>query len=748
VPQTQPIGAIKKVSMSYKTLGRIRVHTALLQAVENDILPGTGLAAPAFWKSLDDVLHDYSPRNAALLRKRDAIQARVDAYLLERKGQRWDAGQYTAFLASIGYLVPEGPAFQVETVNVDPEVCATPGPQLVVPVDNARYALNAANARWGSLLDALYGTDAGPAETPGLEKGKGYNPKRGDAVFKQAHAFLDDYFPLAEGAKYADVVALNVSAPGSFTVTLKSKSAPTRLQNDAQFVGSTVSNNNELKSVLLVHNALHVELVIDRSTPSGKTHPAGLSDVLLESAVTAIADCEDSVAAVDAQDKAKVYRNWTGLMKGTLSEKLSATETRSLRPDKTYRARDGAQKALKGRALLFVRNVGLHMYTDMVRFAHNDAEVPEGLVDIMVTAAAARHDVASASKPRDLLNSRTGSMYLVKPKMHGPEEVAFTVEVLGRVERELQLKPDTIKLGIMDEERRTTVNLKECIRQAKTRAIFINTGFLDRTGDEIHTSFAAGPVLPKKEIEGAKWRLAYEDWNVDIGLAVGLPRCGQIGKGMWAAPDRMREMLEKKGAHPAAGATTAWVPSPTAATLHAIHYHKHSVPAAQARIAAGGPRGKLEDILTPPLLGDRKLTAEQIQAELDNNAQGMLGYVSRWIQLGVGCSKVPDLHDVGLMEDRATLRISSQHIANWLEHGLVSRQQVVSSFEKMAKVVDRQNHGSPGYQPMAAHFETSSGFQCALDMVFRGKDEANGLTERTLTEYRRAEKAKGSKSRL
>jgi malate synthase len=480
----------------------------------------------------------------------------------------------------------------------------------------------------------------------------------------------------------------------------------------------------------------------------GKTHAAGLSDVVLEAAITAICDCEDSVAAVDAEDKAKVYLNWTGLMRGTLSEQLSKTQVRKLRADKQYTARDGTQQSLKGRALLFVRNVGIHMYTDAVKYVHNDSAVPEGLLDCMVTAVAARHDLMPTSKPANILNSKTGSMYIVKPKMHGPEEVAYTVEVLDRVEKELGFPQDTIKLGIMDEERRTTVNLRECIRAAKRRCIFINTGFLDRTGDEIHTSFAYGPVLPKKEIENASWRLAYEDWNVDIGLEVGLQRCGQIGKGMWAAPDAMADMLKKKIAHPRAGATTAWVPSPSAATLHAIHYHMQSVPDAQARIQQGGPRGKLADILTPPFL-TRKLTQKEIMDELENNAQGMLGYVSRWIQLGVGCSKVPDLHDIGLMEDRATLRISSQHIANWLEHGVVSRDDILKTFEKMAQIVDRQNADSAGYRPMSANLATNFGYQCALEMVFRGKQEANGLTERTLTEFRRmAKAAAGPVSRL
>jgi malate synthase len=607
--------------------------------------------------------------------------------------------------------------------------------------------LNAANARWGSLLDAYYGTDAGHIPNEGEYKtGNGYNPKRGAKVYELAHAFLDDFFPLSNGRKFKDVVSIRVNQTEKpFRLSFKlSDGSQAFLNVDSQFVGFVpAAQGDEPKSVVLVHNALHVELVIDRNSPMGKTHAAGLSDVLLEAAITAICDCEDSVAAVDAEDKTKVYKNWNGLMKGTLQEQLTKTSVRKLRQDKKFVARDGSAQTLKGRALLFVRNVGIHMYTDAVKYTVNDAPVPEGLLDCMVTVAAARHDLFPTSKPKDILNSKTGSMYIVKPKMHGPEEVAYTVEVLDRVERELGLAPETIKLGIMDEERRTTVNLRECIRAAKRRCIFINTGFLDRTGDEIHTSFVYAPVLPKKEVESATWKLSYEDWNVDIGLEVGLPRCGQIGKGMWAAPDAMADMLKKKIVHPKAGATTAWVPSPTAATLHAIHYHMQSVPEAQARIAAGGPRGKLIDILTPPFL-NRKLTQKEIQDELENNAQGMLGYVSRWIQLGVGCSKVPDLHDIGLMEDRATLRISSQHIANWLEHGIVSRDDVLRTFEKMAKVVDRQNLDSAGYRPMSNDLATNLGYHCALEMVFRGKQEPNGLTERTLTEFRRMAKAASS----
>ena len=593
------------------------------------------------------------------------------------------------------------------------------------------------------MLDAYYGTDAGNIPDEGeTKKGGAYNPKRGAKVYELAHAFLDEHFPLSNGRKFKDVVSLCVTndKPSRLAFKLNDGSAA-YLNMDSQFVGHTpAASGEEPRSVLLIHNALHVELVIDRNSPMGKTHPAGLSDVVLEAAITAICDCEDSVAAVDAEDKSKVYKNWTGLMKGTLQEQLTKTSVRKLRADKQYIARDGSSQTLKGRALLFVRNVGIHMYTDAVKYSSNDAPVPEGLLDCLVTAVAARHDLFPTSKGKDLLNSKTGSMYIVKPKMHGPEEVAYTVEVLDKVEKLLGFAPDTIKLGIMDEERRTTVNLRECIRAAKRRCIFINTGFLDRTGDEIHTSFAYGPVMPKKEIEGATWRLAYEDWNVDIGLELGLPRCGQIGKGMWAAPDAMADMLKKKIAHPRSGATTAWVPSPTAATLHAIHYHVQSVPDAQNKIAAGGPRGKLSDILTPPFL-TRKLTQKEIIDELENNAQGMLGYVSRWIQLGVGCSKVPDLHDIGLMEDRATLRISSQHIANWLEHGIVTREDVLKTFEKMAQVVDRQNADSAGYRPMSSNLSTNLGYQCALEMVFRGKQEANGLTERTLTEFRRLAKA-------
>jgi malate synthase len=733
--------------------GPITIHPSLYQVVEQDILPQSGITSDQFWTSLGNIIVDFSPENEALLRTRDALQARIDAFLLTRRGKQWDQALYTAKLAEMGYLVPRDETpFKVEhTTPLDPEVTSMPGPQLVVPVDNIRYALNAANARWGNLLDAFYGTDAGPSEADGCEKGSKYNPKRGGKVFDMCHQFLDEFFPLAGGNKYKDVVhfSIDTSSPTSSRLVIKTnKNGITYLDQDSQFQGHVLGKTGQLSNIILRHNALAVELEMNRDSEIGKSHPAGLSAVYLESAVTAICDFEDSVAAVDAQDKAKVYKNWNDLMRGIAQERLTATSIRRLREDRVIINRQGKNETLKGRALLFVRNVGIHMYTDMVKMTTTGAKVPEGIVDAMVSALAARHDMVPTNKSKSLLNSAHGNMYLVKPKMHGPAEVAFVVRLVTRVEKELGLRHESIKLGIMDEERRTTVNLKECIRAARTRCVFINTGFLDRTGDEIHTSFAYGPMLPKKEIESATWRLSYEDWNVDIGLEVDLPRSGQIGKGMWAAPDAMAEMLKKKGAHPQSGATTAWVPSPTAATLHAIHYHRHSVVDAQQRIRNMGlHRAKLSDILTPPFL-NRTLTKAEIMAELENNAQGMLGYVSRWIMLGIGCSKVPDLHDVGLMEDRATLRISSQHIANWLEHGLVTEEQVISAFEKMARIVDRQNHGTGGYQPMSNDFKNSRGFQAALEMVWRGKQEANGLTERTLTEFRRAEKAANMKGRL
>ena len=616
----------------------------------------------------------------------------------------------------------------------------------MVPVDNARYALNAANARWGSLLDAFYGTDAGPAETPGLEKGTSYNPARGAKVFEYAHAFLDEHFALAGAAKYGDIKEFRVSAENSkqasLSVVLKD-GAVTGLADAAQFVAYNLGTDKSASSVVLKHNGLHAEIAIDRASPVGSTHAAGIKDVYIESAITAIADCEDSVAAVDAEDKATVYLNWCGLMKGDLSasfQKGGKTVTRALQQDKAFEsaADSGATSYMvPGRACLLVRHVGLHMFTNAVRTQHG-REVPEGLVDLMVTTLAALHDLR---KPSGLRNSRTGSMYIVKPKHHGPEEVQFTCDTFAFAEKAFGLAANTLKIGIMDEERRTTVNLKECIRVASERCIFINTGFLDRTGDEIHTSFRAGPMVPKTAIAGATWRVAYEDWNVDVGIATGLLGRAQIGKGMWAAPDNMAEMLKKKGGHPKSGATTAWVPSPTAATLHAIHYHETNVHEVQMELASGGKRAKLSDILIPPLLADPKsLSADAIQKDLENNAQGILGYVVRWIELGVGCSKVPDVNNVGLMEDRATLRISSQHIANWLHHGIVTEEQVMTTFKRMAQVVDGQNQNQEGYRPMSPGFD-NNGFKAALELVFSGVECKNGLTEYTLTKYRRMEKA-------
>lgn len=737
------------MSDNYVTVGDIRIHPLLHQLVAKEIAPNTGVAPAHFWEAMGRLVRDFAPRNEALLRKRDAIQALVDNYILEHAGQEWDAGAYTAFLSQIGYIVPVGPRFEVDTTNVDDAISITPGPQLVVPVDNARYALNAANARWGSLLDAFYGTNAGPPETNGAEKGKSYNPVRGARVFEYVHKFLDTYFPLKQGS-HNDATAYKVQEK-NLSVKLNN-GATTLLRDSAKFVGYNLNPEGVAKDILLKNNGLHVHLVIDRSSSVGKAHSAGVKDVLLESAVSAICDCEDSVAAVDAEDKCQVYRNWTGLMKGTLEERFTKggkTVTRKLARDKTFVSPSKAlpypaQVNLPGRACLLVRNVGMHLMTDMI-LDKAGRQVPEGLIDAMITALAALHDLkpGSSKKPLDLLNSRSGSMYIVKPKLHGPEEVAFTVELFERVEQELGMPNNSIKMGIMDEERRTTVNLYECIRQAKNRCIFINTGFLDRTGDEIHTSFYAGPMCLKADIKTAPWRVAYEHWNVDVGLAVGLVGKGQIGKGMWAQPDEMAKMVQEKGGHPKSGATTAWVPSPTAATLHALHYHETNVLNVQRRLQQQGSRAKLADILLPPLLSLKSgalPTKEQIVAETENNAQGILGYVVRWVQSGVGCSKVPNTQNVGLMEDRATLRIASQHIANWLYHGLLTEEDMRAIFKKMAVVVDRQNEGTRGYRPMAPSY-SGNGFRCAIEMVTDGLRCPNGLTEHTLTRFRRMEKS-------
>jgi malate synthase len=720
----------------YVTHGAIKVAKPLHDLVRDEIAPGTGVAADVVWSLLDALVHTLGPRNRALLAKRDSLQAQIDAWLSARRGTPLEPKTTAAFLHEIGYLVPNGPAFKVGTSNVDAEIATLAGPQLVVPVDNPRYALNAANARWGSLYDALYGSNV-IAEDPGAERGRSYNPVRGERVIARANQFLNDTTPLA-GARWQDVVGFEV---GPELIVRLAADRRTGLATGSQFAGFKRAGNT-VTNVLLRNHGLHIDIEIDPAHPIGKQHPAGVKDVVLESALTTIMDCEDSVAAVDAADKTVVYRNWSGIMRGTLTasfRKGSAAVDRRLNPDREYTAPNGAALVLPGRSLLLVRHVGSHLVTDAVTTADGQS-IPETFLDCVVTTLAALHDLRRTG---GLRNSRTGSMYIVKPKHHGPAEVALSVELFAAVEKAFGLPTNTLKIGIMDEERRTTVNLMECIRASRDRVIFINTGFLDRTGDELHTHMEAGPMMPKPEIKNARWLGAYEDWNVRVGLAVGLPGHGQIGKGMWAMPDEMRAMLDTKQGHPKAGASCAWVPSPTAATLHAIHYHQVDVAARQQEIARqGGPTAELLDgILTPPLL-TRTLTPQEVQRELDNNAQGILGYVVRWVEQGVGCSKVPDINDVGLMEDRATLRISSQHIANWLRHGIVDRDQVIATLRRMAEVVDRQNAGDPAYRNMAPDFDGSVAFQAALDLVFNGRKEPNGYTEHTLARRRREFKAK------
>ena len=716
--------------MAYISEGNLNIDAALHQFVTERLLPAAQIDAGQFWAGFDQVAHRLAPKNAALIDKREQLQQQIDSWFAARKDSPFEQSEYTAFLTEIGYLVEAPDDFVISTSNVDDEIATIAGPQLVVPVMNARYALNAANARWGSLYDALYGTDVIP-EADGQEKGTRYNPVRGASVIAYVRGLLDSSVPV-DGTSWADITCLFVS-DGRLVITDGANEYG--LTDTGQFAGYT-GQAGAPSSILLKVNNLHIDIILNADGVIGGADKAGINDVIVESAVSTIMDCEDSVAAVDGEDKVLAYHNWLGLMQGDLSvemEKGGKTITRALNPDRTYTAPDGTSLTLHGRSLMLVRNVG-HLMTNPAVLLSDGSEIPEGILDGFMTVLAAMPDRVRKG------NSRTGSVYIVKPKMHGPEEVEFACEIFSEVEALLGLAANTVKIGIMDEERRTTVNLKACIHAAAARVVFINTGFLDRTGDEIHTSMAAGPMIRKADMKQAAWIGAYENWNVDVGLACGFSGKAQIGKGMWAMPDMMAEMMNQKSGHPQSGANCAWVPSPTAASLHALHYHQIDVFARQAELT-GNSRASLDDILTIPVASRPNWSQDDIQQELENNAQGILGYVVRWIDQGIGCSKVPDINNIGLMEDRATLRISSQHIANWLYHGICTKDQVMAVMKKMAKIVDAQNENDPAYEAMADNFDSSIAFQAACDLVFEGSRQPSGYTEPILHQRRLEKKA-------